>query len=394
MSHLIESYSLASGLTINQPSIYQSFFPVPFPSYVLFHSGSGMPAKNYDYFPEVVAMVRPILTENGYELMQIGGKDDSQITGTIDLRGKTNLHQTAYLIKRASLVCGTDSCNIHFASGFDIPLVALYGSTSPKNSGPYFGNKEKQIVIEADRKGKKPSFVRDEQPKVINRIKPEQVAQAILHLLKIDKKINIETLYIGPQYNNFVVELIMDFVVTPELFQGSVLNARLDYLFDEKILAQNLSIRPLCILTDQPININILKKFRKNVATVIYDLTENFSVDFVKQMLEAAIPYQLVSSLKDEKLDDAKLQMFDYGIILPRNKITKESLENEAKTTISIGSKYKTHKFLLSDNKVYLNKGDWLKKKSVKDFNDNIGIVPDDPEFFQDADFMYFYYEN
>src|SRR6266404_1278847 len=129
MPHLTELYSTASGFRIDKPFLYESFFPLPFPKYVLFHNGSGQPAKNYDYWTEVVAMVRPILVENGYELMQIGGKDDDQITGTINLLGKTNIHQTAYLVKRAALVAGNDSCNIHFASGFDIPLVALYGST-------------------------------------------------------------------------------------------------------------------------------------------------------------------------------------------------------------------------------------------------------------------------
>ena len=128
--------------------------------------------------------------------MQIGGNDDAPIRGTIDMRGKTNIHQTAYLVKNASLLAGNDSCNIHFASGFNIPLVGLYGSTSPKNSGPFFGDKNKQIVIESDRKGKQPSFQMNENPKTINWIKPEQIAQPILDLLKIDKKINIDRIYI------------------------------------------------------------------------------------------------------------------------------------------------------------------------------------------------------
>ena len=387
MSHLIESYALASGLQIYKPNLYESYFPLPFHKYILIHAGGGMPAKLYDYYGEVIAIVRPILVENGYELLQIGGKNDPQIKNTIDLRSKTNLHQTAYLIHRASLLVGNDSCNVHFASGFDIPLIALYGPTSPKNSGPYFGDKSKQIIIQADLKGNKPSFNPNENPKTINRIKPEIVAQNVLDLLKIDKKINIETVWIGPQYNHPIIEIIMDLVIKPDFFQGSTFNARMDYLFNEEMLAKNLSLRPFCIVTEKPININLLKQFRGNVAMVIYNIDQNFSVNFVKEMSESAIPYQITSFMEGDDLNKAKLAFFDYGIIIPRIKASKEKVENHEKITKY--SKYKTQKFLLSDNKIYLNKIDWMNKKPVNDFFDNEGVVDlENPEFFEERDWM------
>ena len=390
MPHLIETYATASGFKIDKPSIYENFFPLPFEKYILFHAGSGQPAKNYDYFSEVISMIGKILQDNQYQLLQIGGKDDPQISNTIDLRGKTNFHHTAYLIRRASLLIGNDSCNMHIASGMNTPLIGLYGSTCPKNHGPYFGDKSKQIILESNRKGNKPSFVVNENPKTINLIEPEKVAQSILDLLHIDHKIDRETLFIGPQYTNFVIEVIMDTVVKADFFKGAVLNVRLDYLFNEDILAKNLSIRPLCILTNQPININILKQFRANVALVIYDLDENFSNNFVKEMMEAGIPYQLVSFLEGEKLNQAKLKLFDYGIILKREKITKEKFEKSEK--ISKLTKWKTNKFLLSDNKMYLNKEDWINKKSINDFSENENVVNlDNPEFFQESDFIYLF---
>jgi hypothetical protein len=397
MPHLIDTYSTASGFTIDSPFIYESYFPIPFEKYILFHTGSNQPAKNYDYFPEVATMARDTLRKNGYELIQIGGANDPLIMNAIDLRGKTNIHQTAYLIKRASLLVGTDSCNVHFASGFNTPLIALYGSTCPRNHGPYFGDKEKQIIIEADRKGKMPSFNANESPKTINNIKPEIVVQKIYDLLKIDEKTNVETIFIGNQYNSFVMEVILDSVIKPDFFQGSVLNVRMDYLFNEEILAKNLAFRPLCILTNKPINIDILRRYRQNVALVIYNLENDYSIEFVKQMLESGIPYQLISFLEKGALDQAKLDFFDYGIILNRERMTKEKLLEKQEKDIKIDNetKFKTHKFLLSDNKTYLTKKDWMEKKPVSDFTQNAGTAQlDDPDFLEMLDFVYLFNEN
>lgn len=250
-------------------------------------------------------------------------------------------------------------------------------------------------MLEADRKGKKPSFNANENPKVVNTIKPEVVAQSIFDLLKIDKKINIETLDVGPQYNNFVIELIMDCVIKPDFFQGAIFNVRMDYLFDEDILAKNLSLRNLCILTNKPINIQILQQLRKNVATVIYDIDENFSVEFVKQMLAAGIPCQMITFLEGDALNKAKLAFFDYGIVIKRKRITVNDLENSEKCIkYKENLKFKTRKFLLSDNKIYLHKGDWINKKPVNDFSNNTGAVPfNDEDFWQESEFYYIFHE-
>jgi len=395
MPHLIDTYATASGFKIDQPYLYQQFFPVPFKKYILFHAGGNQPAKHYDFYGEVVALVRSTVREHGYELLQIGGNDDPQVPNVIDLRGKTNIHHTGYLIRQASLLVGNDSCNVHFASGFNIPIVALYGSTAPKNHGAYFGDKSKQILLEADRKGKKPTFNANEPERTINTIKPETVAQAIFDLLKIDKKVNIETLHVGPQYNNFVVEAVMDTVIKPDFFEGAVFNVRLDYLFNEEILAKCLSLRSLCVLTNKPINIEILKRFKKNVATVIYDVDENYSVEFVKQMLDAAIPYQMITFLEGEQLSQAKLAFFDYGIVIKRKRITYNSLENAEKIIkYKDNLKFKTRKFLLSDNKIFLHKGDWINQKPIENFMQNTGTVPfDDADFWQESEFYYIYHE-
>lgn len=390
--HLIETYAASCGLSISKPYIYEQFFPIPFPKFVLFHAGGGQQPKLYEYYTEVATLLRPYLVKHGYEMIQIGSKDDLQVLGPTDLRGATTKHQSAYLIRQASLLIGNDSCNIHIASGLDTPLVGLYGSTSPKNHGAYFGTRSKQVMIEADRKGNKPSFSVDENPKTINNIKPEQVVKAALNLLKISDDITRESLFIGPQYNSVIFEVIMDNVIRPDFFPGAVLNARMDYLFNEDILGKNLSIRSYCVVTNSPINIDILKFYRQNVMLVVYDITKDYSVDFIQNLLAAGIPYRLITSLEGKELDDAKLTFFDFGIIAKKMKFEQGSLSSPEK--LSKTTKYKSNRFLLSDNKVYTGKGQWKKRNPIPDFNNNVSQIDlDDKEFLDEADFYYIFNE-
>jgi hypothetical protein len=53
MSHLLETYSLQTGAKISKPFIIKNFYPVP-EKYITIHNSSGMGAKNYDYFQDVI----------------------------------------------------------------------------------------------------------------------------------------------------------------------------------------------------------------------------------------------------------------------------------------------------------------------------------------------------
>ncbi len=389
--HLISSYSCSSGLKIDSPYILESYFPMVFDKYLIIHGSSGMIAKNFSYYNEVISLIRPTLVENGYEIVQLGTAEDPGIVNTVNLLGKTNIHQSAYLINRAALFIGNDSCLSHIASGFDIPLITLFGPTTVKNHGPYFGNKNHQICIEGDRKGNKPSYNPNESPKTIDNIKPEEVARAVFKLLNINKEIDRESLYFGPNYTAFTVDVIMDSVIRPDAFPGLILNARLDYFFDENVLAQNLSLRQYSVVTEKPININILKQFSKNIPLIVYNIDENYDINFVKELTKAGLPYRITSFLENESLNKIKLDFFDYGLILNRNKIKKEDILNSDKITEK--TKYKTNKYILSKDKIFLNKLDWQGGKNTDDFSNNISNVIDCAEFFEESDYFYFFNE-
>ncbi len=55
----------------------------------------------------------------------------------IDMRGKTNLKQLAALLREVDLLVTNDSGPMHIAAALGTPVVAIFGPTDPKRTGPY-----------------------------------------------------------------------------------------------------------------------------------------------------------------------------------------------------------------------------------------------------------------
>ena len=55
----------------------------------------------------------------------------------INLAAKTTIREFLALIKICSVLLTNDSGLMHIADSLDVPLVALFGSTSPVATGPY-----------------------------------------------------------------------------------------------------------------------------------------------------------------------------------------------------------------------------------------------------------------
>jgi hypothetical protein len=388
--HLIASYAASSGLQISKPYIYPRFFAIPWEKFILLHAGGGMNSKRYDYFTEVVELLKQSAPE--YEIIQIGGADEAAIPKTVDFRGKTDIHQTAYLIQNAGLLLGNDSCNVHIASGFDIPIVALYGPTTVENHGPYFSSPEKTELLVADLNGNKPSYSAEEYPKTINTIKPETVAQSVLKLLGKDPSlITRKSIYFGQQYNFSNIELIPNCLLDGSFLPETIPTIRMDYEFNEDILARNLSVRQHRIVTDKPINLNLLAHLKQRIPLLVYDIKEGYSVEFVSAVRKLGINFVLSSLLKGDELAQAKLDFFDFNVVTEREHGGAKFLEGNPQ--IKSGMKYKTNKFLLSNNKFYLNKVRWKQDRPVPSINDKTDTLDLSPDFFDFAENLYIYEE-
>ncbi|HMO25166.1 MAG TPA: lipopolysaccharide heptosyltransferase II, partial [Tepidisphaeraceae bacterium] len=86
-------------------------------------------------------LVRPLQSDLSLVPVIAGGNDAAalapQIPGAIDLTCRTTHRQLVALLERASLVITNDSGPMHIAAALGVPMVSLFGPTSPIRTGPY-----------------------------------------------------------------------------------------------------------------------------------------------------------------------------------------------------------------------------------------------------------------
>jgi lipopolysaccharide heptosyltransferase II len=94
-------------------------------------------------------LVRKLVYELDAHVLLIGGQDDVPLTqsllknldvpeGTVlNLAGKTSFGQLAAQLQVCDLFIGNDSSPMHLAAAVNIPVIAIFGPTSPQEYGPY-----------------------------------------------------------------------------------------------------------------------------------------------------------------------------------------------------------------------------------------------------------------
>lgn len=351
MSTLGETYALACGLKIGKPELSTKFYPLPFDKYIVVHNSSGMQSKNYSYWQEVVDLIHPIFTELGYHFVQIGDDKDKRIKGCFDLCGKTDLNQTFYILENCDLIIGNDSFSLHCGGILDKKLVGLYSIINLNNVKPDWGNPENQRLIQAPLFGQKPSYSAEEHPKVIDRIKPEEIVCAISDLMKVELPTN-KTIHIGDRYTTPIVECTPEEVVSKDFFPQCVLNIRADYTsdnVDSNLIAQNLSQRTCAIVTDKAINLQPILPFKQNLKVVMVKIKDDSLVRFVSQVRKSGVNCILIcENLNEDELNNLKLHYMDYGAI-------QQLPKHHFKQPVMTAMKYKSGKVIISNGgKMYL----------------------------------------
>lgn len=386
MPHLVETYSRSTGLRIDRPQLSETFFPLPITSpYILVITSTGMPSKTYDYFGEVIDYLRKPLHEKGYKTVQAGTKDDQKANCDIDVTGKTSISQLNYLIQNASLVICGDTSSIHIAGAYNVPFVSLFSITSPKISGAYFGNKNKQRYLTPS--NHKPSFNPNENPKSINEIMPERVCNEVCDLLGM-KKINLKTLSIGAFYKLMALEVVPNSLVPPNFNENVILNLRYDYGGEEPILINQIAMRRCTVVTDKPINIDLLIQVRQNIEKVCVEIKSEKDLEFVKQLYKSGIPYTLITFLSAEDLDKLKIDFIDYGSITRKERFTKEKVKDIS--SISLKTQFRTRKVIISNSQAYLTMAH-AKNQLPMSQNSNEGFLIDEQDFWNDGEFMFIF---
>ena len=104
-------------------------------------------------------LVCKLVYERDAHVLLIGGPDDVTLTqsllndldvpeGTVlNLAGQTSFGQLAAQLAACDLFIGNDSSPMHLAAAVGIPVIAIFGPTSPQEYGPYPLNDPRHIAL-------------------------------------------------------------------------------------------------------------------------------------------------------------------------------------------------------------------------------------------------------
>lgn len=383
--NLLELYSLTSGQTIKTIDILPKFYPLDIDKYVIFHPFTKS-SKSYSYWQDVVDIILPILQKEGISLVQVGLASEQYIPGCIDLRGKTTINQCVYLCSKALLGLLCDSFISHLAGHYDIPRVILISNNYSSCVSPFFGDKNKQIILEPDRTKRKPSFALDEPyPKQINEIKAENIAESVCKLLGLKFDFPYETIYVGESYHTKILEMVPNSITDVRNLGVDSIVLRMDYQFNDTILQHQMQHCPVSIITDKPINIEILRNYKPRIRQLFYIITKDHDVAFAAAVQKLSIPLQMFSYLPEDELNKFKLSFLDIGTIYPKT----IKLKNDIKELKDIPSEklfYKSSKTTLDSGKIFTSRAALLKNQPVAMINQIVPII-DDETFWKDLEY-------
>lgn len=383
--HIIQAYSLQGAQKISKPSIQDTFFPLGAEKYISF-SPISKPAKTFSYWNTVTDILFPLLEKEDIKIVQLGGKDEPPVRNCIHLQGKTSYRQTAYLVKNSILHFGVDTFTAHLAGIYDKPLVALYAANYIDCVRPFWGNREKQLLLEADRKNDAPSFAFDENPRTIDRIPIEKVAECVCKLLNIKFDFPYSTILVGPAFQKTFLENIPDQAVDPQTLGVDTMICRMDILYNEQALVEQAKVSKVVIITDKPINIDLLKAIKSRVSEIAYEVKEENDPNWVQKVQRLGIKIGLFTFLGDEELKKHKLKYLDLPLINQKKLEKHPLLSDIPNNEIVVAS----NRFILSNSKIYPSLEHYRQNVTLPSFDLHFSPFIDSYEFLKEADCFWF----
>lgn len=378
--HVLEAFATSSGLKISKPYIYEKYYPLNFDKYIIIETNDiKYQSKNYDYWQEVVNLILPKLKENNINILQICGQNDLKLINTYNIVGYT-INQKAYLIKNCISYASSNLLGLQLASYYNKKIIALYGNIYPSQNKPYWSKEEDIQLLKGFTQEEKPSYSPQENPKVINNIKPDIIAESILNSLNIKYKIKNKFVTIGQNYINKTIEIVPNMVINPTAFGAPNIIVRMDIEFNEKFLEAQLIQSKCLIITKKNISENLIKKYKSNIIQIIYKIEKDNQPDFINLLKNENINFALISTLDQEDINNIKINYMDLGLIIKLNEKTKQQFDYK---NIKY---YKSNHFILSNNKLYMSEAAVEKDLPIKDFDQNIQEIIDNDNFWKNAE--------
>lgn len=383
MGHLIEEYAKCLGVKVSRPKLLSHYFPINADKYITIQTTNKFQSRDYAHWDQVVYLLKKYIGD--ISIVQVGEKENP-LAGNIDLdlRGKTTIKQLCYVVEKSILHVGIDSLCVHLASAYNKPIVGIYSNMWITNSGPIWGGTS--ICINSPKDGNKASYAVEEDPKTIDGILPEDVAQDVLHLLDIDNDLfnTYRTLNIGKHYHSKILEVVPDFKPSASFNPNRLINLRCDYHLDNDLLTPWLHKR-VNLMISKKINANVLYYFRKNIAAITIFLDgSDIEPEYLSELSSLNIKYTLICKNKN-KLNDLRFKFFDF-VVNEYDKVTKKDLDFCDR--LCDNTYYHSNKTIVSKNKKYSSKAAW--KAGIEKSGSPEKFIDTD-DFWEEIDYLNIY---
>lgn len=127
-------------------SSVQKKWPVHRAKWILFHPGARWPTKRWpvEYYQKLLKLVSAAYAD--IDVAVLGTRQEAALGSAIartnpqrclDLTGRTSLPEMIEWIRRSELLICNDTGPMHIAAALRKPVLALFGPTEPRRTGPY-----------------------------------------------------------------------------------------------------------------------------------------------------------------------------------------------------------------------------------------------------------------
>lgn len=384
MSHLVEEYAKNLGVKIGKPVLAEHFFPVIPEKYITVALEPQAASKQYRYFDIVFDSVRSFLSKQSIKIIQIGSSKSQRLTSVDEMIFDLDFKKQAYIVKNSLVHIGGNDALMHYASANDVPIVTLFGDSYAACSDGYWSSNKTNI--EAPWKVK-PCFSPVDQNDTINKILPEDIANAIIKKFTPEKSIPLKSLFIGDFYHHPVFELVPDFFAQMPGMLDKHWFIRLDYLESFSYVESWCEYLPsFSFFTEKMIPHQFVQKVRGKLKNISFLVNEDslISDDYINYVSGLGISVNLL--VKDSAILPAvRNKYFNFNVQLYAT--ADKSILNDKKITFN-KSFFHSQKTIVSRGKKYPSTYHWKKDKNILDKN---LVIEDNELLLSELNHLYIY---